>query len=378
MKILVPDVQSRKAFDIVNILQRVHGYELLLFSPPKKTMLLRAVYGQKVHRLSTHDYESFESDFLSAIEEDGGNLYIWMAVSEESTLYFYELIDNLPDVPVRSLLPHRSMFEIARNKLAFQAFCDEKGFPVPKSYVAGDRKVLERDFHPLIVKKCVGEGSVGMKYVEGPQELALLDEINPHDYLIQEKIESGRNIHGIFCLANEGEVVSWYGHERLRTFPEKGGVTVFSRAQYDDELKEIASRVLREMKWSGFAMLEFLRNDATSEWKIIELNPRLWGSVMLSEFCGANLLSNYVKLLTRESPASEKAIPDRYIRWIFPFELINLIKRNISLGEFVNREGKATCYINFTYSGFLRAFVFQAYFLLNRRSISRFFKKLKS
>ena len=46
-------------------------------------------------------------------------------------------------------------------------------------------------------------------------------------------------------------------------------------------------------------MKEYLKHD---EWKIIELNPRLWGSVMLSEFCGARLLSTYLKVIADEKP----------------------------------------------------------------------------
>jgi hypothetical protein len=376
MKVIIPDAQSRKAFDIINILERVQGYDLLLFAPPGTNRLLRVIYGQKVYPLRIESYDYFKQDLLSAIEEDGDKEYIWMAVSEEPTLLFYELMENEPDHPIRNLLPNRSMFELARNKSDFQAFCEKKGLPVPESYSADNLEELKQDFRPVIAKKRIGAGSVGMKYIDEPAQLSQLDDITLDEYLVQEKVESSKKIHGIFCLASEGDIISWHGHERLRTFPEKGGVTVFSRSQFDTELKESASRLLKEMNWSGFAMIEFLHDDRTGEWKIIELNPRLWGSVMLSEFCGAKLLSNYVKLLTGEDPETGKERTDRYIRWVFPFEVISLLKGSISAGEFLNREKLKTCYINFTYSGYVRALLFQAYFTFNGRSITRFFKKL--
>jgi predicted ATP-grasp superfamily ATP-dependent carboligase len=376
MKVIIPDAQSRKAFDIINILERVHGYDLLLFAPPGTNRLLRAIYGQKVYPLDMESFDSFKSDLLAAMENDGDTKYIWMAVSEEPTLFFYELIEREPHHPVRYLLPDRSMFELARNKANFQEFSEEKNLPVPASFSADDLEELEQNFRPLIAKKRIGAGSVGMKYVETPDQLSLLKDINTEEYLIQEKVESSKKIHGIFCLAHEGELISWHGHERLRTFPEKGGVTVFSRTQFNPELKEIASRLLRQMNWSGFAMVEFLHDDRTDEWKIIELNPRLWGSVILSEFCGAKLLSNYVELVSGKTPATGEKLSERYIRWILPFEVINLLKRSITPGEFLNRKGLNTCYINFTYSSLTRALLFQAYFIFNGRSIARFFKKL--
>lgn len=376
MKVIIPDAQSRKAFDIINILERVHGYDLLLFAPPGKNRFLRAIYGQKVHPLCMDSYGSFREDLLSATNEDSDTEYVWLTVSEDPALYFYELMEKEPNQPIRYLLPDRTMFELARNKEKFQAFCEANGLPVPASFSADDLKELERSFRPVVAKKRIGAGSVGMKYVEKPGQLSLLDDIDKDDYLIQEKVVSTRKIHGIFCVAKDGEFVSWHGHERLRTFPEKGGVTVFSRSQYDRKCKEIASQLIREMNWSGFAMVEFLHDDRTCEWKIIELNPRLWGSVMLSEFCGAKLLSNYMNVVTDVEPESGMELTDRYIRWMFPFEVISFMKGSIGLGEFLNRRGLKTCYINFTYSNTLRALLFQVYFIFNGRSIARFFKKL--
>ncbi|MDZ7755203.1 ATP-grasp domain-containing protein [Rhodohalobacter sp.] len=376
MKVIIPDAQSRKAFDIINILERKHGCDLLLFAPSGTNRFMRVIYGQMVHSLNVDNYEEFRNDLLSAIKADADEEYIWMAVSEEPTLLFYELMEKEPDHPIRYLLPGRDMFELARNKADFQKFCEENELPVPASFSIKDLQDLEQNFRPVIAKKRIGAGSVGMKYVESPDQLSRLNGISDREYLIQEKVESRKKIHGVFCLARNGELLTWHGHERIRTFPEKGGVTVYSRSVYIDELKEITEKLLKALNWSGFAMVEFLQDDRTGEWKIIELNPRLWGSVMLSEFCGSGLLINYVKLLKGENPESSSKLSERYIRWFFPFELISLFKGKIGFREFLNRKGPKTCYINFTYSSLTRALLFQFYFTFNGRSVKRFFKKL--
>jgi hypothetical protein len=206
MKVIIPDAQSRKAFDIINILERVHGYDLLLFAPPGTNRLLRAIYGQKVYPLSVDTYDSFRRDLLSATDEVGDDDYIWMTVSEEPTLYFYELMEKEPHQPIRHLLPDRTMFELARNKANFQAFCEGRELPVPASFSVEDLMELEQNFRPVIAKKRIGAGSVGMKYVEKPEQLSLLEDITIDDYLVQEKVESSRKIHGIFA---------WQTRERL-------------------------------------------------------------------------------------------------------------------------------------------------------------------
>jgi carbamoylphosphate synthase large subunit len=158
-------------------------------------------------------------------------------VSEEPTLLFYELMEKEPDHPIRYLLPDRATFEMARNKADFQRYCERKKLPVPVSVSVDDLPALKKNFRPVIAKKRIGEGSVGMKCVEEPGQLNLLNGITDHEYLIQEKVESRKTIHGVFCLAHKGELLAWHGHERIRTFPEKGGVTVYSRSDYNHKLK---------------------------------------------------------------------------------------------------------------------------------------------
>ena len=377
MKIIVTDVHSRKAFDIVNILQRVHGRDLMLFAPPGRKAMLPVVYGQNVLSLRSGSYDDFRADLVSALRNDPDDEYIWVAVSEAPTLLFYELMEKEPDHPIRYLLPDRATFEMARDKADFQRYCERKKLPVPVSFSVDDLPALKRSFKPIMAKKRIGEGSVGMKCVEEPGQLGLLNGITDHEYLIQEKVESRKKIHGVFCLAHKGELLAWHGHERIRTFPEKGGVTVYSRSDYNHKLKAIAAGLLKDLNWSGFAMVEFLHDDRAGEWKIIELNPRLWGSVMLSEFCGAELLIRYINRLEGGEPEMPEEHPGRYIRWIFPFEVISLLKGRIGIREFLNLKGPDTCYINFTYGSFPRALLFQVYFTFNLRSINRFFKKLQ-
>ena len=129
MKVIIPDAQSRKAFDIINILERVHGYELLLFAPPGTNRLLRAIYGQKVHPLRMENYGSFREDLLSATDEDSDNEYIWMTVSEDPTLYFYELMEKEPHQPIRYLLLTAQCLNWPGTRRNFRHFAKQMDYP---------------------------------------------------------------------------------------------------------------------------------------------------------------------------------------------------------------------------------------------------------
>ena len=376
MKIIITDAHSRKAFDIINILERVYDYDLLLFAPAGYSFQLPVIYGQKVHRLRPEPYPDFRSDFLAALQQDPDEEFIYMPVSEEPTLHFYDLMEEDHGFKIRYLLPEKEKIELARDKQRFQIFCEENGFPVPKSYTSDSLQQLQEEFRPVIAKKKIGAGSVGMKFIEKPEQLPQLTGLDDNEYLIQEYIQSSKKVNGGFYLCKDGEVVAFHGHERIRTFPEKGGVTVFSKAGYNEELKQTGADLLKKLNWNGFAMIEFLHDDQTESWKIIELNPRLWGSVMLAEYCESGLLDGYIRLAIGEKVSEKMIETERYIRWVLPFELISFLKGSINRKELTNAAGLPVCYINFTYSGRIRALLFQLYFTFNGRSIKRFIKKL--
>ena len=376
MKIIITDANSRKAFDIINILRREYQYDLLLFSSRGHRFPLPMVYRQQVHRLNMESYTTFKNDFRSALERDMHEEYVYIPVSEEPTLFFYDFIKDNRDFDIKYLLPEKSDFERVRDKKEFQLFCEEYELPVPMSYDRETLFLLERNFHPVIAKLKIGAGSVGMKYIEEPGQLDQIRKLEDEEYLIQEKIVSSKKIFGGFYLCQKGEIKVYHGHERIRTFPEKGGVTVFSKASFVEELKRTGEDLLKKLNWNGFAMIEFLYDDLSGEWKIIELNPRLWGSIMLSEYCESSLLSNYVKLARNEVIEIKEIRTERFIRWVFPFEVISLLKGKLSFSEFFNSSNRDICYINVSYSEWMTSLLFHLYFIFNGRSVKRFFKKI--
>jgi hypothetical protein len=91
------------------------------------------------------------------------------------------------------------------------------------------------------------------------------------------------------------------------------------------------------------------------------------------------MLKNYVEATLDHSVIKINANQTKpvNIRWLFPFDLLALIKGKLSIKEFFKFNLKETCYINFTYSSFFKALLFLFYFFFNLASIKRFIKKIK-
>ena len=376
MKLILFDVFARKVFDVVNIFQKKYDYDLVLCSAKDYRWKLPLIYGRKVYRLRVANYPDFRSDLTEILADFPGEELVFLAVSELSTRFFLDFVAEFEPPQLKFLLPSSDGFDITRNKKSFQGYCERHSFPVPASYVKEDLGQLRKSFKPLVLKPKTGHGGDGIRFVNDVAGLDAFQTLNFDDYVVQERVTGSGEVQGAFFLCAKGQVVASYTHQRIRTFPVKGGVTVYSKSAKNEEILAIGGKLLESLEWSGFAMIEFMFDSKDNQWKMIELNPRLWGSVMLSEFNNSGFLDNYVRLCTGRKTEEDKIREDVYIRWLYPFDLLNWLTGKISTREFFRIRRDVTCYINWSYTNYLRAILFMIYFSVNKRMIKRFINKI--
>lgn len=88
---------------------------------------------------------------------------------------------------------------------------------------------------------------------------------------------------GVFLLVDAGEILAAFAHRRVRERPPSGGVSVCRESvALDPELREAALRLLQALEWRGVAMVEFKIDERTGTPHVMEVNPRLWGSLQLA------------------------------------------------------------------------------------------------
>ena len=104
--------------------------------------------------------------------------------------------------------------------------------------------------------------------------------------LIQERIIG--NGFGFFAIYQDGVCKRVFMHERVRELPVSGGISTSARSYYERKLLEEGKRVLDNLNWHGPAMVEYKREQDTGEFKLIEINPKFWGSLELCLSAGMN------------------------------------------------------------------------------------------
>jgi predicted ATP-grasp superfamily ATP-dependent carboligase len=132
--------------------------------------------------------------------------------------------------------------------------------------------------------------------------------------LVQEFVP-GRG-EGVFLLVDRGVVRARFAHRRLREKPPAGGVSVVSESRLADP-DELAAceRLVGELGWHGLAMLEF-RRTPDGRAVLMELNPRLWGSVQLAIDAGVDfpgLLVELARGAAIQAPVARAGVRTRWL-----------------------------------------------------------------
>jgi predicted ATP-grasp superfamily ATP-dependent carboligase len=221
------------------------------------------------------------------IEREG--LRIVFPMEEETLLTILRRRDQLGDQVVIPFAEPEKI-ERVRDKAELFHLAESLGLPMPNTWYPESRDDVvriggEADF-PLIVKPRVSTGAMGLRRVADAGALAAAwDEVNTRfpKPIVQDYIPEGGGAFGASVLVGpQGERLASFVHRRLREYPVSGGASTLRASVRDPQLVEIAFRLLEAVEWFGVAMAEFRYDPRDGQPKLIELNPRFWGSLNLA------------------------------------------------------------------------------------------------
>ena len=188
--------------------------------------------------------------------------------------------------------------------------------------------------YPLIVKLNVSENvnlkahqryKIATNKEEYNKALAFFDEYKDN-LIIQEYVEG--DAFGVsMLLDHNSKLVDYIMHERLVEYNISGGPSAICISRYKKELVLHAYKLLRDLRWTGYAMVEF-KGDY-----LMEINPRYWGSMPLLFIAESAFFKNYIKILdNKHNNIDINDIPYKLNRKIYYFPqgylaLVSYIKK---------------------------------------------------
>ena len=170
----------------------------------------------------------------------------------------------------------------------------DNGIPCPQTYFIecdDDLKgILDKLKYPTVIKPHRSSGSRGIKYVQSPKELLQAYSEVKNQYgetMLQEFIPQG-GAYGVSMLFNCGEPRAIFTHKRLREYPNSGGPSTLRESIKFPKIEGYATALLEALDWHGVAMVEFRIDSRDGKPKLMEINPRFWGSLPLAIYAGVD------------------------------------------------------------------------------------------
>jgi predicted ATP-grasp superfamily ATP-dependent carboligase len=292
--VLIPDYPTQAAVAAARSLFR-SGDKCDVAAPMRR--LDRRVKSRSIDRWHDHDVMSGSSaDFAATIEllvATGGHEVI-APIGPQSTRLLAEERNRLEGVAA-FLVPATPVFDTANDKLATYHLCRKIGIPVPATFALTDNSAVEQAaatlFYPAVVKPRVARGGVGLHFVESATELrqawerlTATEVVTPSmdftEPIVQEFIPGP--VHDACAVAHKGEVVNALTQIRCLMRPAAGGIGAINLSTDIPEIKAHTSSIVRALGYEGPLQVEYKQDLRDGVFKLLEINPRFWGTLDFS------------------------------------------------------------------------------------------------
>jgi len=322
MRVLVTNAEYANALAAVRSLGR-RDVEVICGSQRRWAQSFCSIYCGKRF---VYPSPSQEAEFVQAMKRFAGSekVDVLLPIGYDENLAMAKHADELTQVASVPVAPWESM-RVASDKSLTMQLADRLGVGIPRTFGAAD----EVDLFPVVVKGVGGSGHV--RYVNTKEELAAAPKAGA---VIQEYIPGEG--YGFFALFNKGALRAFFMHRRLREYPVTGGASTAAESIFDPELKVQGLKLLSALNWHGVAMAEFKKDSRDGKFKLMEINPKFWGSLDLAIASGVDFpyLTAKMALEGDIQPVTEYQVGVRF-RWLLPYDVLHVLAKPESAKDFV-------------------------------------------
>ncbi len=245
----------------------------------------------------------------------------------DSTLFISKIKDNILEANVFPLADLETL-NMLNNKWHLGELIKKNGLPCPKTVLINEVqqfKSLDIGF-PIIIKPLDLEAGRGVTKLNSFKELdaymSNINEFNRLPLLAQEYIP-GIDID-LSVLAKNGEIIAW---TIQKWHPDKSIIDFIK----DDNVLSIGRRLISCCNYNGVAHIDMMSDNRDKSIKIIEFNPRFWGSLEASMLNGVNF--PYLGILMMKNKSLSGYMDYKNIRYTVPeaFMSGNISLKNINI-----------------------------------------------
>jgi len=302
--VLVTDGHFRKTLAVVRSL----GQKGVQVTVGERTFLNTSFFSKYcAKRLVYPSLRRFPNQFVEfLLKEVKKNPYDCLFPMEEETLLLLAKYHSEISQYTYLLSPDLKKIEFVRDKRNLMEFAGTHGIPTPKTFYhppsstlwsnetnsTGRALPLDSIPIPAVIKPRISSGSFGIVYVKKKEDLIPSYQSVHERYpfpIIQEWIPDGGGTYGLSALFDEASnIKAAFVHKKLRMYPVQGGPSTLREGVEHSQMMELGLSLLRSLNWVGVGMVEFKVDPRDGIPKLMEVNPRFWGSLQLAIISGVD------------------------------------------------------------------------------------------
>jgi D-aspartate ligase len=290
--ILIPDGESHLLIYVINCLGQVPGIKIHVMSSIKWNPLRFSKYVSKfkyypkvandekwLHQINT-EIEKNKIDIVMPIFEIG----IRRIIKNKASLAQSALLVPLPDLET---------FTTVINKWKLACYCENNKIPVPKSFLYTPGEVISASTFegikfPVIIKPLEGfGGGIGIEIFKNIEDLLKHLREKADQLIIVQNFIKGYDID-CSILAKDGKILAHTIQQGYIAGASPFMPQIGLEFVNNPVLFGVVEKLITSLKWDGVAHLDLRYDEEVNEYKIIELNPRFWGSLDASYLMGIN------------------------------------------------------------------------------------------
>lgn len=310
MTVLVLDGHSRAALETLQSLGRA-GVQVDLAAEAQDCLAIHSRYVScRLQQPSQECAAEFEAWLR---EQDKIRNYVLIVPATETSLMGLRRLSENDPLRHKAVIPADKALDIALDKEKTWQLAHQLGVPAPSGFlISSVSEIGEAQQFPVVLKptrsKVMVDGALRTLAVavvkneaERQQQLRRWLPLTP---VQQQQYVSGRGI-GVEFLFNRGKKIWHFAHERVHEYPLTGGASSYRRS-IDPPVAMLhdAEKLLTALDWHGVAMVEF-KIDVKGQYWLMEINPRLWGSLALSIDAGVDFPLGLLQIARGVEPSSQ-------------------------------------------------------------------------
>lgn len=260
----------------------------------------------------------------------------YAAIRAELERYHYDLVIPLNDDVAIILSRHKEelkclttiavedweTFQMASDKLKTMQVCMQHNIPCPLSFMDQRDYLANKNMvrFPVVVKPRTGCAAVGFHVAEDEQDLISYynkAELKYGKMLIQEYIpQDGLQYKCEMFIDRNGEMKGACVFAKVRWYPIDGGSSTLNEIVERPDIIADCQKLLSKIGWRGYADIDLIEDTHDGRAKIMEINPRITGSVKICFEAGVNFSQLIVDDFLNKEVKPQFEVKHKYLRYM--------------------------------------------------------------